>query len=73
MRIACTVLLDCLLSPAFNAVPWLPSGVSLTEVGSASFTFSDMNNGTFAYTVEGVSQSKAITRQLYDSPATACR
>jgi hypothetical protein len=28
-------------------------------------TFADGNNGTFAYTVNGVSQSKAITRQVF--------
>jgi hypothetical protein len=34
-------------------------------VGSATLTFSDANNGTLSYTVNGVSGSKAITRQLF--------
>ncbi len=59
--------------PAFNATPWNPSAVTVTPVGTASFTFSDTNNGTFAYTVDGISQSKAITRQVYASPPTVCR
>ena len=31
-------------------------------VGSGTLTFADGNNGTFAYTVNGVTQNKAITR-----------
>jgi hypothetical protein len=34
-------------------------------VGTATLTFADGNNGTFAYTVNGVSQTKAITRQVF--------
>jgi hypothetical protein len=59
--------------PAFDAQPWDPSKVTVTQVGTATFTFSDANNGTFSYTVNGVSQSKAITRQVYASPATVCQ
>lgn len=59
--------------PAFNANPWNPASVSVTPVGTGTFTFSDTNNGTFSYTVNGVSQSKAITRQVYSTPATVCR
>jgi hypothetical protein len=59
--------------PAFSASPWNPSQVAVTNVGSVTFTFSDANNGTFAYTVNGVSQSKPITRQVFSSPATVCR
>lgn len=59
--------------PAFNAVPWNPSQVSVTQVGTVTLTFSDANNGTFAYTVNGVSQAKPITRQVYSSPTTVCR
>jgi hypothetical protein len=59
--------------PAFNAQPWDPSKVTVTQVGTATFTFTDANNGTFSYTVNGVSQSKAITRQVYASPATVCQ
>jgi len=59
--------------PAFNANPWLPSAVVATPVGNATFTFTDANNGTFSYTLNNVSQSKAITRQVYSTPPTVCR
>jgi serine protease len=57
--------------PAFSAVPFDPSRVSATAVGSGTLAFSDANNGTFAYTVNGVSQAKAITRQVF-GPLPAC-
>ena len=59
--------------PAFNASPWNPTQVTVTRVGSGTFAFTDANNGTFSYTVDGVSQTKSITRQVYASPATVCR
>jgi hypothetical protein len=59
--------------PAFNATPFNPSLVHVTSVGTVTLTFSDANNGTFAYTVNGVSQTKPITRQVYSSPTTVCR
>jgi len=57
--------------PAFNTVPFSPSAVSATAVGSGTLTFNDANNGTFAYTVNGVSQTKAITRQVF-GPQPTC-
>ncbi|MGE5094984.1 MAG: hypothetical protein ACM3SO_07585 [Betaproteobacteria bacterium] len=59
--------------PAFSASPWNPSQVVVTPAGTATFTFSDANNGTFAYTVNGVSQAKPITRQIFSSPPSVCR
>ena len=59
--------------PAFSAVPFNPLLVTRTTVGSAAFTFSDANNGTFAYTLDGITQSKPITRYIYSSPTTVCR
>jgi hypothetical protein len=44
-----------------------------TEVGSATFTFTDPNTGSFASTVDGVSQVKSITRYVYAQPETVCR
>ena len=65
-----------LTGPAFNAVPFPaigsaggPTGVI---VGTASFSFSDGNNAMFSYTVDGVIQSKAITREVFVSPGTVC-
>lgn len=59
--------------PPFNSVPFVPSSVVATAVGSLTFTFGDGNNATFAYTVNGVSQSKAITREVFGATPTVCR
>jgi hypothetical protein len=59
--------------PAFDAVPFNPANVVLTAVGTATFTFSDGNDATFAYTVNAVSQAKAITRQVFQAPGTVCQ
>ena len=58
--------------PAFNAVPFDPNDVVATAVGNATFTFADGNDATFAYTVNGVSQNKTITREVFNNPATVC-
>jgi hypothetical protein len=59
--------------PAFSAVPFNPGLVTRSTVGSASFTFTDNNNGIFSYTLDGVSQSKPITRYVFSTPATICQ
>ena len=59
--------------PAWFAVPWDPNTVTVTRVGSASLAFSGAGAGTFSYTVDGVSGSKTITRQLFSAPQTVCR
>jgi hypothetical protein len=59
--------------PAFSANPWNKALVTRTEVGTATFTFTDANTGTFSYTLNGVSQSKAITRQVFSTPTTVCQ
>jgi hypothetical protein len=59
--------------PAFSATPFNPLSVVANPVGNASFTFSDGNNATFAYTLNGVSQQKAITRQIFVNPGTVCQ
>jgi hypothetical protein len=65
-----------LTGPPFNAVPFPPlgsmGGATPTPVGTATFTFSDGNNAQFAYTVMGVSQTKAITRQIFRPTGTVC-
>ena len=57
--------------PTFNAFD--ATKVVLTPVGSLTLTFGDGNSATFAYTVNGVSQSKAITRQVFREPGTVCQ
>ena len=63
--------------PPFNSVPFPPTGspggAIETPVGTASVTFSDGSFATFDYTVNGVSQFKNLTRQLFAPPAaTVC-
>lgn len=58
--------------PPFNAVPFNPAAVVRTEVGTGTFTFGSADNGTFSYTVNGISQVKAITRMVYANPASVC-
>ncbi|HXT03232.1 MAG TPA: hypothetical protein VN760_03585, partial [Casimicrobiaceae bacterium] len=58
--------------PAFDAVPFDPAAVVRTPVGTATFTFSDGGNAVFAYTVNGIAQSKAITREVFATPGTVC-
>jgi hypothetical protein len=63
--------------PAFSANPWNPANVTPIPYGSATFTFTDANNGTFNYNITGVTpnvqQTKNITRQSFGTPATVCR
>ena len=59
--------------PPFNAVPFDPALIVETIVGSATFTFTDGNNATFDYTVNGVHQVKPITRQVFVAPGTVCK
>jgi hypothetical protein len=58
--------------PPFSATPWNPASVALTVVGSVTLTFADGNHATFAYTVNAVSQTKPITRQIFSAPGTVC-
>jgi hypothetical protein len=58
--------------PAYDAVPFNPAKVMRYPIGSATFTFADGNSAIFAYTVNGISRSKQITRQVFRTPGTAC-
>lgn len=63
--------------PAFSAVPFpplgSPGGPTGGVVGSLTLTFSDGNHASFAYTVNGISQTKAITREIFSSTPTVCQ
>jgi hypothetical protein len=59
--------------PAFSANPWNPAGVGATQVGTGTFSFTATNAGAFNYTVNGITQTKNITRQSFGLPATVCR
>jgi hypothetical protein len=58
--------------PPFYSVPFDPSKVVETVVGEATITFVDGNRASFAYTVNGKSQAKEITRQVFNAPGTVC-
>ena len=59
--------------PAFNAAPFTPIGASdMTVVGTMRLRFSDGNNGTLTYTVDGTTVAKAITRIPFSTPVAAC-
>ena len=48
------------LGPTFN-----PAQVQASIAGTISVNFTDANNAAFSYTVDGVSGSKAVTRQVF--------
>jgi hypothetical protein len=54
--------------PPLNAVPFDSNAVSYTPVGAGMLSFSDTSNGRFSYTVNGVSQTKAITPVVFATP-----
>jgi hypothetical protein len=58
--------------PAMGAVPFDPARVRATGVGNASVAFTDAANAAFTFTVAGVTQTKAITPQVFRS-LPACR
>ena len=43
-------------------VPYNPGALNQVPAGTVTFTFQDRDNATMSYTVDGVTQSKAITR-----------
>lgn len=53
--------------------PFSADDVVETVVGNASVTFADGNAASFSYTVNGVAQAKAITRQVFVPPGTVCQ
>jgi hypothetical protein len=58
--------------PAFGTA-WDVAKVKVTTVGTLALTFSDIGNGTLTATVNGITVSRPITRQVFSSPASACR
>ena len=59
--------------PAFNAQSWDPAGVSVTTVGQVTLAFGDSDNGVFTYSVNGVTQSKPVSREVFATPKSVCR
>jgi hypothetical protein len=58
---------------AFDMDPWPSSSHAVAAVGTASIAFTDANNATFTYTVNGITQTKAIMRQVFASPVSTCQ
>ena len=57
--------------PVFSSVPFDPAKVMRKSVGRGVLTFTDLDNGTLRYTVNGVSQVKYITREVF-GPLPTC-
>jgi len=51
--------------PWFGNISFDPNQVVRTTAGTATLSFSDANNGTLSYTVNGVTATKAITRMAF--------
>ncbi|HVF64542.1 MAG TPA: S8 family peptidase [Casimicrobiaceae bacterium] len=51
--------------PPFDAMPFDPAQVTRSQVGTATLTFADVNRGTFSYVVNGIAQTKAISRTVF--------
>ena len=61
------------VGPPLTMQPWSASRVGVAAAGEVRLAFTDPNNATFSYTLDGVTQSKAVTRQVYATPKTVCR
>jgi hypothetical protein len=57
--------------PSYAAMPFNSANVTATKVGTATFDFAPpalaTGNATFQYTINGITQSKTISRQPFDS------
>jgi hypothetical protein len=57
----------------FNAQPFPPIGASdVTNVGNMRLRFTNGETGTLTYTYNGTTVTKAITRQVFSAPQSAC-
>jgi hypothetical protein len=59
--------------PAFNAVPFDLALLKSQAEGTLTVTFRDGNFATFGYTVDGVAQTRQITRDVFAPPGTVCQ
>jgi len=54
----------------FLGVPFDPTKVHVNQVGTLQVSFTDANNATMTYTVNGVSRTVGIVRQVFASGST---
>ena len=66
-------LVKAVSGPAFKSVPFDPSQVNGAPTGSVTLTFADGNNAAFAYSIDGIAQTKQITREILVAPGTVCQ
>ncbi|HUP28857.1 MAG TPA: hypothetical protein VM122_01700 [Usitatibacter sp.] len=59
--------------PAFNTNNWSATPVVAPKVGTATLNFTGPSTGTFSYTVDSVTQTKNIARNVHAAPPTTCR
>jgi hypothetical protein len=64
---------DATTGAPFNSVPFDPSHLTHSNVGTATVAFIDGNNGTFTYTLNGVLRIKAITRFVFVAAGAVCQ
>lgn len=64
--------LGTLVGSPFALAPWDASRVKRTTVGVAAARFTDGNHANFSYTLNGSTQTKALTRQVFSPPGTVC-
>jgi hypothetical protein len=60
--------------PAFNAAPFEPIGPgNIVQVGTMHVRFpDDIEHGLLTYSIDGVTVTKAITRQVFSTPGALC-
>ena len=58
--------------PAFDQLSFPVSSVTVTPVGNLTLTFANGNSAQFFYSLNGVAQTKSITRQVFNPPGTVC-
>jgi lysyl endopeptidase len=61
-----------LTGPPYFQLPWNPSGTNLTTVGTMTVSFSGPSAGTLSYSVNGVSVTRSITKQVFATPVPTC-
>ena len=58
---------------SFDRIAGTPALLGAQDVGEITLTFADGERGRLDYTVDGLTQSKALTRQVFGIGAPLCR